>query len=101
MPQFRSWQLRPTNPAIIHRERISRFRRIFGPSRRELRLFPTTTGFHIRRMLEQGTMPAQINAAQITVLLVDNHAVVRDGLRMILESADDIKIIGEAENGHE
>ena len=46
-------------------------------------------------------MPAQINAAQITVLLVDDHAVVRDGLRMILESADDIKIIGEAENGHE
>jgi DNA-binding NarL/FixJ family response regulator len=39
--------------------------------------------------------------APITVLLVDDHAVVRDGLRMILESAGDVKIIGEAENGHE
>jgi len=37
----------------------------------------------------------------ITLLLVDDHAVVRDGLRMILESAGDVKIVGEASNGHE
>jgi DNA-binding NarL/FixJ family response regulator len=35
-----------------------------------------------------------------TVLLVDDEALVRAGLRMILESADDISVIGEAEDGH-
>src|ERR1043166_5830689 len=37
----------------------------------------------------------------ITVLLVDDHALVRDGLRMLLQSADDIQVIGEAENGQQ
>jgi DNA-binding NarL/FixJ family response regulator len=35
----------------------------------------------------------------ITVLIVDDHALVRDGLRMLLQSADDIQVVGEAENG--
>jgi DNA-binding NarL/FixJ family response regulator len=35
----------------------------------------------------------------ITVLLVDDHALVRDGLRMLLQCADDIQVVGEAENG--
>ena len=38
--------------------------------------------------------------AVITVLLVDDEALVRAGLRMILESADDLSVIGEAEDGH-
>ncbi|MFB9376124.1 response regulator [Kineococcus gynurae] len=33
------------------------------------------------------------------VLLVDDDALVRAGLRMILTSADDLDIVGEAENG--
>ncbi|MGI4894070.1 MAG: response regulator [Janthinobacterium lividum] len=33
------------------------------------------------------------------VLLVDDDALVRAGLRMILSSADDLEIVGEAENG--
>lgn len=33
------------------------------------------------------------------VLLVDDDALVRAGLRMILSSADDIEVVGEAENG--
>jgi DNA-binding NarL/FixJ family response regulator len=37
----------------------------------------------------------------IRVLLVDDHAVVRAGLRALIESADDIRVVGEAENGHE
>lgn len=32
----------------------------------------------------------------ITVLLVDDHAVVRGGLRALLETTDDIEVIGEA-----
>jgi DNA-binding NarL/FixJ family response regulator len=35
----------------------------------------------------------------IRVLLVDDHAVVRRGLRGFLELLDDIDIVGEAENG--
>ncbi len=37
----------------------------------------------------------------ITVLIVDDHAVVRAGLRMLLESDAEIIIAGEAENGQE
>jgi len=37
----------------------------------------------------------------IRLLLVDDHAVVRSGLRMLLESEEDIEIIGEAGNGRE
>jgi DNA-binding NarL/FixJ family response regulator len=35
----------------------------------------------------------------IRVLVVDDHAILRDGIRSILESQDDIAVIGEAENG--
>jgi YesN/AraC family two-component response regulator len=35
----------------------------------------------------------------ISVLLVDDEALVRAGLRMILETADDIAVVGDAENG--
>ncbi len=37
----------------------------------------------------------------ITVLLADDHAMVRDGLRYILEAAGDIQIIALASNGKE
>lgn len=35
----------------------------------------------------------------IAVLLVDDEALVRTGLRMILETADDLTVVGEAEDG--
>ena len=34
----------------------------------------------------------------IRVVLVDDHAVVRSGLRRVLEAATDIKVVGEASN---
>ncbi len=37
----------------------------------------------------------------ITVLIVDDQAMVRGGLRLILEAEDDIIVIAEAENGEE
>ncbi len=37
----------------------------------------------------------------ITVFLADDHAVVRDGLRALLEAQPDIRVIGDAANGHE
>ena len=35
----------------------------------------------------------------INLLLVDDHQVVRTGLRMLLEGQPDMKIIGEADSG--
>ena len=37
---------------------------------------------------------------KITVLLSDDHAVFREGLRSLLKASDDIDVIGEAENGY-
>jgi two-component system, NarL family, nitrate/nitrite response regulator NarL len=44
-------------------------------------------------------MVATLNA--ITVLLVDDHHLVRRGIRSVLETHDDIKVVGEASNGME
>jgi len=37
----------------------------------------------------------------ITVLLADDHAVVRDGLRALLESGQDLRVVGIAGNGRD
>ncbi|MCA1808055.1 MAG: response regulator transcription factor [Lentisphaerae bacterium] len=39
------------------------------------------------------------SAKRITVLLVDDHTVVRQGLRRILEDEGDIEVVGEADSG--
>ncbi len=39
--------------------------------------------------------------AQIRVLIADDHALFRRGLEMVLESEDDIEVVGEANNGKE
>jgi DNA-binding NarL/FixJ family response regulator len=38
---------------------------------------------------------------KIKVLIVDDHAVMRDGIRALLSLQDDIKIVGEASEGNE
>ncbi len=37
----------------------------------------------------------------IRVLMADDHAIFRDGVRKLLEDEDDISIVGEAANGNE
>ena len=37
----------------------------------------------------------------IKVFLADDHTIVRDGLRLLLEAQDDIQVIGDATNGRE
>lgn len=37
----------------------------------------------------------------ITVLIADDHAVVRDGLRLLLENQSDIRVVGEVADGRE
>ncbi len=39
------------------------------------------------------------NTKPIRVILVDDHPIVRNGIRGLLEKAPDIRIIGEADNG--
>jgi PAS domain S-box-containing protein len=41
------------------------------------------------------------HSSGIRVLLVDDHAMVREGLRSVLESYPDVEIVGEACNGQE
>lgn len=35
----------------------------------------------------------------IRVLLIDDHPIVRSGIRMLLEQVDDIQVVGEADHG--
>ena len=37
----------------------------------------------------------------IRVVITDDHLIVREGLRLILETADDIEVVGEAVDGAE
>lgn len=41
------------------------------------------------------------NKPMIKVLVVDDHPVFREGLKLLLNSSGDIQVIGEAENGRE
>ena len=45
--------------------------------------------------------PASRDSAAIRVLLVDDHAMVRQGLRSVLESYSGVEVVGEAWNGEE
>lgn len=36
---------------------------------------------------------------QVRILITDDHTMVRDGLRLILETAERMAVVGEAENG--
>lgn len=42
-----------------------------------------------------------MTADTIRVVLADDHAVVRTGLKAVLQSARDIQVVGEASTGHE
>jgi NarL family two-component system response regulator LiaR len=43
----------------------------------------------------------QTNTGAIRVLIVDDHAIVRDGIRALLATKPDIEVVGEAGNGRE
>ncbi|NGZ04578.1 MAG: hypothetical protein CV090_16175, partial [Nitrospira sp. WS238] len=45
--------------------------------------------------------PVSVDPFTIRVLLVDDHAMIRQGLRTMLETYQDIHVIGEAANGEE
>jgi two-component system response regulator NreC len=45
--------------------------------------------------------PTQSTSARVRILLADDHAVVREGIRMILEAQPDFEVVGEAADGEE
>jgi DNA-binding NarL/FixJ family response regulator/class 3 adenylate cyclase len=49
------------------------------------------------------TLPdeAQRNGERLSILIVDDQALVRAGFRMILDAEDDVEVVGEASNGTE
>jgi CheY-like chemotaxis protein len=62
-------------------------------------LIPFSRMRRMPRSTVQGKMtPAQ---ASIAVLLADDHGVVREGLRILIEAEGDIKVVGEAKTGRE
>src|SRR6201998_3953560 len=44
---------------------------------------------------------AKATKQQIRVLMADDHAIFREGLRKLLDSDDEIAIVGEASNGND
>lgn len=46
-----------------------------------------------------GRLGISLKNASIRALLVDDYAMVRQGLRVVLESYADIELVGEAANG--
>lgn len=55
----------------------------------------------IQRPLSRGSSSGGANPRQIRVLLVDDHAVIRQGLKMLLESRPEIEVVADCENGRE
>ena len=49
--------------------------------------------------MPEGDSTRTEESSKITVLIVDDHPIVRQGLRTLLELQDDIQVVGEAVNG--
>ncbi|HVY62605.1 MAG TPA: response regulator transcription factor [Planctomycetota bacterium] len=43
----------------------------------------------------------ELTATKIRVLIADDHAILRDGLRKLLSEEEDIEVVGEARDGHD
>ena len=52
-------------------------------------------------MSQNASAPLSIPPTKIRVIVVDDHAMVRQGLHMFIEMQDDMEVIGEGENGLE
>src|SRR6266567_3050234 len=59
--------------------------------------------FHSIPKTSNSTQPTNLDQTmqKITVILADDHTVVRQGLRALLEAEEDMSVVGEAENGRQ
>ena len=48
-----------------------------------------------------GTHARQVSGRTVRIVLVDDHAILRDGLRSVLERESDLTIVGEASSREE
>src|SRR5204863_6719618 len=87
---------RPRRPEPRRRRlRSGRHARARSPLRRCARRRPAAR----RRLCPAGAAAARAGPVVIRVLIADDEALVRGGLRMILEAQGDIAIAGEADDG--
>jgi DNA-binding NarL/FixJ family response regulator len=42
-----------------------------------------------------------VSSSRITLVIADDHAVVRQGVRLLLEAEDDLEVLGEASDVRE
>src|ERR671916_1290435 len=52
-------------------------------------------------MTEEGFLQKEARTGPIRIMITDDHALVRDGLRSMLEDEPDLEVVGEASNGRE
>lgn len=52
-------------------------------------------------LVEQSAGPARVELGTISILLVDDHALMREGLRQLLSLEEDLRVVDEAVNGFE
>ena len=43
----------------------------------------------------------EVNAVPITILIVDDHALLRQGIKKVIDLESDLSVIGEAADGKE
>ncbi|OQW32326.1 MAG: hypothetical protein A4E19_20080 [Nitrospira sp. SG-bin1] len=64
--------------------------------------YPTTTSVVRAAVSKEGTSVALMKErTMVPVLLVDDHAMVRQGLRAVLDAYEDLHVVGEARDGAE
>ncbi len=64
---------------------------------------PGETGWHTGDSLgaEMAEDGSERGSEPITVVLADDHEIVRDGIRLVLEAEDDIEVVAEASDAEE
>ena len=73
-----------------------------GETEPELASFPASSGGEESQQEVQAVIQAKSKpGSPIRVLLVDDHALMREGLRQLFEQVEDIEVVGEAMDGLE
>lgn len=67
----------------------------------ETELSSKVSGIRDHRATRSSPMPSHLSSKKIRVLLVDDHIMVRQGLRAVLDAYPDVELVGEAGNGEE
>ena len=53
-------------------------------------------GLTLRSLYPSGDSAMDTEVSRATVLIVDDHALVREGVCRILETQDDLRVVGQA-----